>query len=98
MVQEKLASLGLEYPAELCSINGMCIGTANVVGLIQMRKGQPHVTEYGTSPLPDMRAIMTWWMRDQSGWLINDAKPVDPFPVIGRLGLFQIDLPEQERS
>jgi hypothetical protein len=97
-MRKKCQSLGLVFPEELCAINGKCIAVSNVVGIVSRKNGEPEVKDFGLGSLPSTKDILTWWIWDQYGWILNETKIVEPFPVSGRLMLYQIDLPEQERS
>ena len=57
-----------------------------IVDLVDVRPATP----------ADATAARCQPCEDAFAWLLAHARPVDPFPVKGRLGLFDVDLPSVE--
>lgn len=91
MVKAKLKKLGIPYPAELCEINGACIGVVDHIGTAWMENEKPFtdVPRGIRSPPSELR---TWWDDEQFGWVFNNQKLIEPVPVKGQLGIYSRDI------
>lgn len=66
---------------------GMALATVHVAGALQLQDGEI-VTD---SWLDDIDTdSLEWWQRDCIGWILQDPQPVDPYPVKGKFGLFEV--------
>lgn len=61
---------------------GVAVATVDLVGCVPF--GPEHVVPAWFDAMPD---------RPCFAWLLTNPRPVAPFPVKGRLGLFEINLP-----
>lgn len=93
-VKHKLNKLGIPYPAELCGINGVCVGVVEHVGTAWLKDGKPWTDVPKNKGLmrlsPD--ALRVWWDDEQYGWVMRTPKIIEPVPVKGQLGIYIRDI------
>lgn len=92
-VLRKLADLGIPYPEELCSINGHCLGTVQLLSMIWWDGKQARSQHHQRTRWLSVEDARVWWDIKQYGWVMYDPHPLaKPVPVSGKLSLFEITL------
>lgn len=88
--RDKCRARGIEFPEALCSVNGACIGTVELTGLIGEDESGGIVTDHPT--ITPRQARAGGWNDELIGWILENPQQITPVKVSGRLGLFEIDL------
>lgn len=67
---------------------GYALAIASLTGMIWM-EGDEHYTNHPTlREIPDSWAA--WYDPASFGWILENIRPIQPFPVKGKLGLFEV--------
>ncbi|HSR53063.1 MAG TPA: hypothetical protein VLV83_19745 [Acidobacteriota bacterium] len=84
-----LKQLGIEAPETGSLVFGAAVGTVRVTGCDP--PFDPRQQSFGA----DERARGPWRAPEQFGWLLADPRPFpEPIPAKGRLGIWDIEIPE----
>jgi hypothetical protein len=86
-MREKCKRLGVEFPEELCAINGAALGTVELTNTIQdgawaVNARTGHIVR---------SAISSWWIQDMVGFILEHPRRLHtPIHVTGSLGLYNL--------
>jgi len=88
----KCKKLRVPFPEELCAINGACIGTVEMVGIVYSDHGLARSDQHKQIAWLPLNVARRWWDESCFGWVMRKAKAITPFPVSGKQGLFTLNI------
>lgn len=80
------ATIGARVPDEYPLGVALCV--VHFGGILHLDDIGNTVTDHPTITEIDG----TWWDDGYTGWILEDVRQIDPIPVVGRLGLYDVDL------
>jgi hypothetical protein len=92
LAREMCKALGTAYPSDLCVRTGAALATVEVVGTMEKEDGDKIQYDFPDVYLVDGVVDATWYNPGCIGWLLANARLVRPFPVKGKLGIFEVKL------
>jgi len=89
-LRDKCKRLKVEFPEELCKINGSALGTVELVNTVEQTNDILKTLKYRSGRI-DRMTIMDWWDPRWVGFILANPRRLDhPIHVVGKLGLYNL--------